>query len=763
MQTTTNIGLRKPNDDDFINIEDLNHNAEVLDEKVQEALDGIGILEKLKGNIALTTDQEFVNSLLDNTAKAGSLLLFFYAGHKYGNVTGEDYDLYTGLNNCITYSGCGIMIQIPDGQGLQEVHPQYFQYPSFYLVKISESNPKTAVIFPFGTNDLWVDVESAKQRADEAFRSASSGKTEIAAAITGKGVAASSADTFPTLANKITQIRQGRGNAQPADVLIGQTFSNDQGDQRGTMPNLGNWSLGMSASGYVTIPRGFHRGGGQVTAQMASGRTILPGTSQQTAIGAGQMARGNIIVTGDVNLNAGNIKDGASIFGVRGTYGREEKALIANTLTGLGTPTSTTASWQTIADNMKLHKYKQGSLLNMGEVEKRDIGKVDHNTIPFSPAESPYTGTLLMEKDDNIYQLKVTGTDGSENVVIKLYKKGKYTSGNYTLVTSHTFNGESMVSSSRVNNEAYGCNEGEGCFLVSYVQHRTYRLRIIKINTLGGNVLNWTGDFLNSSSKVYTYPHNGTVVVLSGQKVIRYVITGNSVNKVSEFIVPSHYPEILPTHHYIFAFPENIPDDANARVCTIYRHDGTIHQEYFNHNFAGGYSNFRSTGNKFLIAPVYVLAWNAVIIGYSVRDSSWRAVDRFFWINPDAKTSGVHSDFIPVDYRPEEGYPFYWSYGPNMLVLSNKTRYSSDKTLGRLWVSWIPKLRAGAYIEFNKTNNIFSELQEDWHKNDFLRVWGYIPFNSPTNEGELFVLGSGGAYNWSYGRVYRIAQSIKIK
>lgn len=46
-------------------------------------------------------------------------------------------------------------------------------------------------------------VKTAYDRAEQAFQSASSGKTSIANAITAKGVSASSADTFSTLATKI--------------------------------------------------------------------------------------------------------------------------------------------------------------------------------------------------------------------------------------------------------------------------------------------------------------------------------------------------------------------------------------------------------------------------------------------------------------------------------------------------------------------------------------------------------------------------------
>lgn len=53
-------------------------------------------------------------------------------------------------------------------------------------------------------------VKTAMDRADAAFTQASDGKTAVASAVTAKGVAASPADTFLTLATKIGQISTGK-------------------------------------------------------------------------------------------------------------------------------------------------------------------------------------------------------------------------------------------------------------------------------------------------------------------------------------------------------------------------------------------------------------------------------------------------------------------------------------------------------------------------------------------------------------------------
>lgn len=65
-------------------------------------------------------------------------------------------------------------------------------------------------------------VKAAYDRANEAFQSASDGKTAVASAITAKGVTASPADTFAALAGKIGQIETGDynvGDAIPINKL----------------------------------------------------------------------------------------------------------------------------------------------------------------------------------------------------------------------------------------------------------------------------------------------------------------------------------------------------------------------------------------------------------------------------------------------------------------------------------------------------------------------------------------------------------------
>jgi hypothetical protein len=86
--------------------------------------------------------------------------------------------------------------------------------------------------------------------------------------------------------NFILQGEGGYGNAQPSDVLSGKTFTNDSGEQTGTMANHGAYNI-MPGTSNIIIPAGYHNGSG--------------------------------VVYGDADLIAENIKQGVDIFGVMGT------------------------------------------------------------------------------------------------------------------------------------------------------------------------------------------------------------------------------------------------------------------------------------------------------------------------------------------------------------------------------------------------------------------------------------------------------------
>lgn len=82
---------------------------------------------------------------------------------------------------------------------------------------------------------------------NEVKKSVSDGKALVAAAITAKRVATAATDTFAKMAENIKKIVLGSGNAQPADVRKGKTFTNDEGiEKAGTMPEYISGTKGIS-------------------------------------------------------------------------------------------------------------------------------------------------------------------------------------------------------------------------------------------------------------------------------------------------------------------------------------------------------------------------------------------------------------------------------------------------------------------------------------------------------------------------------------
>lgn len=114
------------------------------------------------------------------------------------------------------------------------------------------------------------------------------------------------------------------GNASDAQVLSGQTYYNSDPKTKrtGTMPNRGAVSQALGINGTYTIPAGYHNGSGKVTQSIATmaGQTITPGTSQQTVSSSGKYMTGNVVVNAVSNLTAANIKKGAVVGGVTGTF-----------------------------------------------------------------------------------------------------------------------------------------------------------------------------------------------------------------------------------------------------------------------------------------------------------------------------------------------------------------------------------------------------------------------------------------------------------
>ena len=95
----------------------------------------------------------------------------------------------------------------------------------------------------FGAKEL----NTIGEEVNEIKKSVSDGKALVAAAITAKRVKTAATATFKEMAENIKKIVLGSGNAQPADVRKGKTFTNDEGiEKAGTMPEYISGTKGIS-------------------------------------------------------------------------------------------------------------------------------------------------------------------------------------------------------------------------------------------------------------------------------------------------------------------------------------------------------------------------------------------------------------------------------------------------------------------------------------------------------------------------------------
>ena len=197
------------------------------------------------------------------------------------------------------------------------------------------------------TNDFY-DIAIHNENMDiideeitELKKSVSDGKTLVANAITGKGVATATNAEFVTMATNINTVATNKynegvtyadgranasstnyitgynagvsatkkGTASASQVLSGYTFTNASSvGSSGTMTNNGAVSQTLNADGSYTIPVGYHNGSGKVTANSLASQTSGTATSNQILSGQTAWVNGSK-VTGTIPDNSSNEPD----------------------------------------------------------------------------------------------------------------------------------------------------------------------------------------------------------------------------------------------------------------------------------------------------------------------------------------------------------------------------------------------------------------------------------------------------------------------
>lgn len=145
-------------------------------------------------------------------------------------------------------------------------------------------------------NEILTNTDDAKIAGalviKELFQYVSDKKTKAASAVTDKGVLTDATDDWDILIANILKIAVAIGDATPDNVLEGKTFSNESGEQTGTMPNIGSVSKSLNCSASYTIEKGYHDGTGVIKSNSLASQT------QATAVAGNVLSSKTVWVNG---------------------------------------------------------------------------------------------------------------------------------------------------------------------------------------------------------------------------------------------------------------------------------------------------------------------------------------------------------------------------------------------------------------------------------------------------------------------------------
>lgn len=367
MKTTANLGFKKPEGTDVVNIDDLNYNADIADteivKKASSTQDGRMAKEdkvKLDGISAGANkvEQSSTNGNIKINGTEKTVYTHPGSGTNPHGTTKSDVGLGNVTNDAQvkrTEMGTASGVATLDASGVNAQAPKAHTHTKSQITDFPSSLPANGGNSTTVNNHTANGTPATTEKTDiikminEVFQSGTNVKADAISAVNSKGGSLGSDATWDDIIAAINAIARGQGNAVESQVLSGIKFSNSDGQLRtGTMPNKGAVTITPSGSAQ-TIPAGYHNGSGKVSAvtvpvaNVLSGTTIAgqtgtmpnrgavtltPGTADQI-ISAGYH-NGSGKVKGEPNLKPENIKEGISEFGIIGAL--KEKQDIFNYL-----------------------------------------------------------------------------------------------------------------------------------------------------------------------------------------------------------------------------------------------------------------------------------------------------------------------------------------------------------------------------------------------------------------------------------------------
>lgn len=149
------------------------------------------------------------------------------------------------------------------------------------------TNPKSKQTGTMVNNGRWPDAEKLTLEGSKIWMYKTSGYTEG-----GLGIAASNL-----------------GNASSGHVLSGVSASSSNGLKfSGTMTNRGAWGTTLNPGGSVTVPNGYHSGGGKVTARAVNANDAI-GKIHYASTTARYVSDSHKYILGVAGVNGTNYND----------------------------------------------------------------------------------------------------------------------------------------------------------------------------------------------------------------------------------------------------------------------------------------------------------------------------------------------------------------------------------------------------------------------------------------------------------------------
>jgi len=341
MQTTGNLGLKKPEGTDVVDIADLNGNADILDTAVSSKVD------KVAGKQLSTEDYTTAEKTKLAGVAAGANAYVHPANHPASVITQDASNRFvTDAEKTAWNAKASTAVATTSTAGLQSAadkvkldgiaagannytHPA--THPASIIVQDASNrfasdaekatwNAKASTAFVNNeVGDRAALLTTAKGTTvaaiNELFTSASNGKTAIAAAITGMGQAASGSDTHAQLATKISNISKD-ANAPVGEVITGKTFYQGGVKRTGTLP------LRTALNGNAGAPG--HHTPFEVSPWDGQALFVRPHDPLGTTAYTGD----SWIKLYEPDFTSGNIKAGVNMFGIVGTASSGKRMVV---------------------------------------------------------------------------------------------------------------------------------------------------------------------------------------------------------------------------------------------------------------------------------------------------------------------------------------------------------------------------------------------------------------------------------------------------